>query len=235
MDPHPTLQGWLEGALGYRFKDPDLIETALSHRSLGSPNNERLEFLGDAILNFVVAELIYCEFAQADEGDLSRLRASLVKGETLAAIATSLGLAEHLRLGPGEVRSGGFRRGSILADAFEAILGAIYVDGGFEAARAAILRVMAPRLKELPSAADLKDPKTRLQEFLQSLGKALPVYKVMSTEGKSHLQTFVIRCEIKSFDVVAYGRGDSRRRAEQDAAAQALTETLRRAKLQTDD
>lgn len=225
---------WLAQVLGYRCRNPALIEAALTHRSAGKHHNERLEFLGDSVLNFVVAELIYHEFEQADEGDLSRLRASLVNGDTLAAIAASIGLGERLRMGAGEVRSGGFRRGSILADAFEAVLGAIYVDGGFEAARAAILRVMEPRLKELPAVADLKDPKTRLQEFLQSRGMALPVYKVESIEGKSHLQTFVIRCEVKAFEVVAHGRGDSRRRAEQEAAAGALTEVIGRAKLQAD-
>jgi ribonuclease-3 len=159
----------------------------------------------------------------------------LVKGDTLAAVAVDIGLGERLRMGPGEVRSGGFRRGSILADALEALLGAIYVEGGFEAAQAAILRVMQPRLRELPPVDDLKDPKTRLQELLQSHGGALPVYKVESIEGRSHSQTFVIRCEVKAFSVVARGRGESRRKAEQDAAAQALTEILHRTKLQVDE
>jgi ribonuclease-3 len=178
------------------------------------------------VLNCVVAHLLYREFPLADEGELSRLRASLVRGESLAAVAASLDLGEQLTLGPGELRSGGFRRESILADALEALFGAIYLDGGFEAAREAIERIMLPLVPALPAAAELKDPKTRLQEFLQARGLGLPSYGLEEVEGEAHNQIFTASCEVESFGVRASGRGQSRRRAEQEAAQRVL-DTLR--------
>jgi ribonuclease-3 len=226
--------GWLQQALGYRCRDPALIEAALTHRSAHGreargqekgDDNERLEFLGDGVLNFIVAHLLYRERPQANEGELSRLRATLVRGETLAELAVQLGLGEQLNLGTGERRSGGFRRESILADALEAVFGAIYLDGGFEAAREVIERLMLPRLAALPTVAELKDPKTRLQEWLQGKGLALPLYRVEKVEGEAHLQVFTVTCEVRALKVRAAGSGQSRRRAEQ-AAAQAVLSVL---------
>lgn len=216
-----TLE-WLERELGYRCRDESLIEAALTHRSAGGTNNERLEFLGDGVLNCVVADLLYRRYARADEGELSRLRARLVRGESLAAIAAALGLGEQLRLGTGELRTGGFRRRSILADALEALFGAIYLDGGFEAARATIEKVIGPRLEEVAQTADLKDPKTRLQEYLQGRGLALPRYVVESIEGESHMQKFSVTCEVAPLRLSGTGQGPSRRSAEQEAAQQVL-------------
>jgi ribonuclease-3 len=173
-----TAREWVRDALGYECNDAALLEEALTHRSAGSSHNERLEFLGDAVLNFVVAKLVFDEFADADEGDLSRFRASLVSGETLAVIAAEIDLGSQLRLGSGELKSGGFRRKSILADALEALFGAVYLDGGFDAAARVIERLFVARLDRLPSAAELKDPKTRLQEALQARGLPLPSYAV---------------------------------------------------------
>jgi ribonuclease-3 len=170
----------------------------------------------------VVADLLYRRYGRADEGELSRLRARLVRGEALAAIAAVLGVGEQLRLGQGELRTGGFRRRSILADALEALFGAIYLDGGFEAAYAAIARVFEPSLEELAETADLKDPKTRLQEYLQARGLALPRYTVERIEGESHMQRFSVTCEVSALGVSAGGQGASRRGAEQDAARQVL-------------
>ena len=216
-----TLE-WVERETGYRSREPSLIEAALTHRSAGGPNNERLEFLGDGVLNCVVADLLYRRYPGADEGELSRLRARLVRGETLAAMAIALDVGEQLRLGAGELRSGGFRRRSILADALEALFGAIYLDGGFEAARTAIERVIAPRLEELAGESDLKDPKTRLQEYLQGRGLALPQYAVEGVEGESHMQRFKVRCEVAALGLQGSGQGPSRRSAEQEAAQQVL-------------
>lgn len=213
---------WLRDTVGYEFRDARLLEAALTHRSAGGAHNERLEFLGDAVLNCVVAMLVFREFGQADEGDLSRLRASLVSGESLAVIAAELALGERLHLGPGELKSGGFRRKSILADALEAILGAVYLDGGFAAAQAAVERLIAPRIGNLPSATDLKDPKTRLQEALQGRGLAIPAYTVESVTGKAHLQVFRVSCVSEALGLSAYGEGPSRRTAEQAAAKQLL-------------
>lgn len=213
---------WLIRQLGYQCREPTLIEAALTHRSAGGHNYERLEFLGDGVLNFIVAEVLYREFPLADEGELSRLRASVVRGEALAEIAATLGLGEQLTLGPGELRSGGFRRQSILADALEALFGAIYLDGGFESARDVIERVMLPRIAELPTAAELKDPKTRLQEHLQARGLALPSYGLESVHGEAHSQVFTASCEVDALGLRASGQGQSRRRAEQDAAQRVL-------------
>jgi ribonuclease-3 len=217
-----TSVEWLHAAFGHEFRDAKLLESALTHRSAGGAHNERLEFLGDAILNCVVATLVFREFAAADEGDLSRFRASLVSGESLAVIAAELGVGDRLHLGSGELKSGGFRRKSILADGLEAILGAIYLDGGFTAAQSAIERLFVPRLAVLPSATDLKDPKTRLQEALQARGLAIPTYAVESISGKAHAQVFRVSCIVDSLSLVTIGDGPSRRVAEQTAAKQLL-------------
>ena len=213
---------WVEREFGHVFLTPALCHAALTHRSAGAEHNERLEFLGDAILNCSVARLLYDTHPQADEGALSRLRASLVSGETLAQIASDLKLGNHLRLGAGELKSGGFRRASILADALEAILGAIYLDSGFEAAAAAVTRIMKSKLMELPPADSLKDSKTRLQEVLQARGYALPAYTLTQVAGESHSQSFTVTCEVRAFGICAVGEGSSRRRAEQSAAAKVL-------------
>lgn len=216
---------WPAARLGYCCRDSALIDAALTHRSAGGDNNERLEFLGDGVLNCVIADLLYREFPLADEGELSRLRATLVRGESLAEIATELDLGAQLRLGPGELRSGGHRRESILADALEALFGAIYLDGGFDAARSVIERIMLARIEELPAAAELKDPKTRLQEYLQARALALPTYGLEDVEGESHNQIFTASCSVNARALRATGRGNSRRRAEQEAARH-LLETL---------
>jgi ribonuclease-3 len=216
------LLNWVEQSLGHVFTQPALCYAAVTHRSAGSDHNERLEFLGDSILNCAVARLLYDAHSQVDEGALSRLRATLVSGETLAQIAVELKLGEHLRLGPGELKSGGYRRASILADALEAILGAIFLDSGFDAAAAAVARIMGPRMSELPAADSLKDPKTRLQEVLQAHGIALPVYTLTAVAGDPHCQSFTVSCEVPVLDVSAVGEGGSRRRAEQLAAAKLL-------------
>jgi ribonuclease-3 len=212
----------LAKAVGYRFKDPRLLDAAVTHRSVGSCNNERLEFLGDAILGHVVAEWLYQTFPDASEGQLSRLRACLVKRETLADIARGLELGEYLRLGSGELKSGGFRRDSILADALEALLGGMLLDGGFETCRAGIHRLFAGHMEALSSADELKDPKTRLQEYLQSRKLALPVYAMKTVSGKAHHQQFVVECRIEPLAAVSTGSGGSRRKAEQAAAVHML-------------
>ena len=209
---------WSEQRLGYRFRDPALLDAALTHRSAGRANYERLEFLGDAVLNFVVAVLAFHDYPQSSEGDLSRYRAALVSSHTLAAVAAELQIGEHLRLGGGELKSGGFRRGSILADSLEALFGAVYLDGGLDPARAVISRLLGLRLAQLPTAEDLKDPKTRLQEELQGRGLALPKYAVEEVAGEPHEQWFVASCEVPALGVRERGEGSSRRKAEQEAA-----------------
>jgi len=216
------LSAWVEHSFGHVFATPGLLDAALTHRSAGADHNERLEFLGDSILNCSVARMLYDAHPQADEGALSRLRATLVSGESLAQIAGDLGLGEHLHLGAGELKSGGFRRASILADALEALLGAIFLDSGFDAAAAAVARIMTPRMSDLPGAEALKDPKTRLQEVLQASGLALPVYTLTAVTGDPHAQSFTVTCEVPVFGVAAVGEGASRRRAEQLAAAKVL-------------
>ena len=217
-----SATAWLRDALGYECRDAALLESALTHRSAGGAHNERLEFLGDAVLNCVVAMLVFREFASANEGDLSRFRASLVSGEALAVIAAEIDLGHQVRLGSGELKSGGFRRKSILADTLEALFGAIYLDGGFDAAAAVIERLFISRLDRLPSAAELKDPKTRLQEAVQAKGLALPSYVVESVTGEAHDQTFQVSCTVESLGLKAVGVGPSRRRAEQIAASEIL-------------
>ena len=216
------LLSWVERSFGHVFTTPALCYTALTHRSAGADHNERLEFLGDSILNCAAARLLYEAHPLADEGALSRLRASLVSGDTLAQIAADLGLGEYLRLGPGELKSGGFRRASILADVLEALLGAIFLDAGFDAAAAAVARILGPRMSELPAADALKDPKTRLQEVLQARGLALPVYTLTAVGGDPHAQSFTVTCEVPIFEIAAVGEGASRRRAEQLAAAKVI-------------
>jgi ribonuclease-3 len=218
---------WLRDALGYECRDAALLEAALTHRSAGGANNERLEFLGDAVLNCVVGALVFREFAAATEGDLSRFRATLVNGEALAAIAVEIELGDQLRLGSGELKSGGYRRKSILADTLEALFGAIYLDGGFDAAAQVIERVMLGRLDKLPSAAELKDPKTRLQELLQARGLPLPNYVVESIGGEAHNQMFHVSCAVQALELKVLASGPSRRRAEQ-AAALLLLDACRR-------
>jgi ribonuclease-3 len=220
-----TSDEWSAALLGYRFGDPALLDAALTHRSAGRANYERLEFLGDSVLNFAVAVLVYRTYPDADEGDLSRYRASLVSGQSLAEAAAGLGLGEQLRLGSGELKTGGFRRGSILADALEALFGAVYLDGGVDAARGVIERLFAGRLAGLPEARDLKDPKTRLQELLQGHGRRLPAYAVDEVSGEPHEHWFVASCEVDELGLRERGEGTSRRRAEQ-AAAQRLLDQL---------
>ncbi|HUN27480.1 MAG TPA: ribonuclease III [Steroidobacteraceae bacterium] len=213
---------WLREKLGYQPRDAELFAAALTHRSAARLNYERLEFLGDAVLNLLVAEHLYRAFPQADEGDLSRLRARVVSSEPLAEIAGALGLGEVLQLGSGELKTGGFRRQSILADAFEAVCGAVYLDGGLEAARGLVARLIAPRIALLPAPETLKDAKTRLQEYVQSRGLPLPRYEVERTEGEAHEQTFWVACEASGLGLRASGSGRSRRRAEQEAAERIL-------------
>jgi ribonuclease III len=215
---------WLRDGLGYEFREVSLLDSALTHRSAGGAHNERLEFLGDAILNCVVAMMVFREFPSSNEGDLSRFRATLVSGEALAAIAMEMNIGDRLIMGSGELKSGGFRRKSILADAFEAIVGAIYLDGGFDAARAAVEGVFVTRLSSLPSATDLKDPKTRLQEALQAKGLPIPQYHVESISGQAHHQIFRVSCHATALNVSAQGEGQSRRAAEQAAAKSLLAQ-----------
>jgi ribonuclease-3 len=221
--PQPdALPDWTLREFGYAFREGSLCRAALTHRSAGAEHNERLEFLGDSVLNCAVARLLFDAHGQADEGSLSRLRSALVSGETLAAIAADIDLGEYLNLGAGELRSGGFRRASILADALEALFGAIFLDGGFDAAAAAVRRVFGERLAQLPEADSLKDPKTRLQEILQAQGIARPVYTLPAVSGDLHAQSFTAACEVAALGLSAVAQATSRRRAEQLAASKLL-------------
>jgi ribonuclease-3 len=208
--------------LAHVFRDPRLLEQALTHRSADNRNNERLEFLGDAMLGLVVAEELYRRFPDADEGQLTRLRAALVRKETLASIAASLRLGDFLRLGEGELKSGGFRRESILANALEALLGAIHLDGGFAACRERIVKLYEDRFSGLDPDLLTKDPKTELQEWLQARRRPLPVYRLLKTEGEPHDRRFTVECIIEELPVPLQGEGRSRRAAEQEAAGRAL-------------
>lgn len=216
-----------EGVLGHRFADAGLLRRALTHRSAGHENNERLEFLGDALLNMLVAELLYERFPKADEGELTRLRARLVSEPALAAIARELEIGDQLRLGPGELKSGGFRRESILADALEAVIAAIYLDGGWSACRGKVRELFDPRLLAAATATD-KDPKTRLQELLQARALALPSYELTGSSGADHAKVFDVVCAVTSLDVRCEGHGSSRRAAEQAAASAAIVEIERK-------
>ena len=214
----------LERRLGHAFRDKELARQAVTHRSFGTPHNERLEYLGDSLLNCAVATLLYEKFPKLPEGDLSRLRASLVNQSSLSEVASALGLGDLLRLGEGELKSGGFRRPSILADAFEALLGAVYLDAGFDAVRAAVERLMGEKLEGRDRMPVDKDPKTALQEHLQGRKLALPRYSVQRTEGEAHDQTFTVECRVDDLGVVATGQGTSRRAAEQAAAEGVLAQ-----------
>ncbi len=209
---------WLQDKLQFRFRDAGLLGRALTHRSAAGLNNERLEFLGDAVLDFVISDAVFKLRPDADEGDLSRLRASLVKDTSLSSVAAVLGLGEHLILGSGEKKSGGHRRESILADALEAVYGAVYLDSGFDAARRVVERSFGDRLESLPDPRDLRDPKTRLQEWLQARGFSLPTYALVEVSGKAHKQRFEVSCTVEGTETEARGVGSSRRSAEQQAA-----------------
>lgn len=211
----------VERALGHTFSDRRLLEQALTHRSYGTPHNERIEFLGDGVLNCVVAAQLFTRFPALREGDLSRLRASLVRQESLAEVAQTLALGDHLRLGEGELKSGGFRRPSILADALEALIGAIYLDAGFPAAQAVVLQLFQAKFSGIDPGNARKDPKTELQERLQARRLALPQYVLKATRGDAHAQEFEVECQITGLDIFASGTGVSRRAAEQEAAKQA--------------
>ncbi len=215
----------LEQAIGYRFVDPRLLQRALTHRSIGGVNNERLEFLGDSVLNFVIADEVFALRPDAPEGELSRLRAHLVNKPSLAALARDLGLGEQMRLGTGEMKSGGHRRDSILADGLEAVFGAVYLGGGFDAARRAIVALYRRRLTGLPAEQDLKDPKTRLQERLQAARLSLPEYAVLSATGRAHARSFRVTCRVEALAASTEGEAGSRRQAEQRAAG-AMLEVL---------
>lgn len=220
-----SAERWLEDTFRYEFTQTELLENALTHRSAPGSSNERLEFLGDAILDLVVSAEIYALRPEASEGDLSRLRAFLVNDKALATLAVQLGVGEHLLLGEGERKSGGHRRESILADALEALFGAIYLDSGYDGAKSVIKHCLADRLSELPDAESLRDPKTRLQEWLQARGRALPEYTLDSVSGKAHRQHFEVSCSLTDSESTAQGEGSSRRRAEQ-AAARAMLELI---------
>ena len=209
----------------HRFADPGLLEQALTHRSAGAPHNERLEFLGDGIVNLLVAEVLFQRWPKADEGALTRARAELVREASLATIARRLELGARLTMGPGEMKSGGHRRDSILADALEAVVAAIYLDSGFEACRAAVLPWFEESLAALPVGKPGKDPKTRLQEWLQGRQRPLPLYELVSESGDDHAKMFNVSCTITDPTLTAEGEGSSRRNAEQAAAA-ALLEKL---------
>ena len=217
----------LESRLGYRFRDAALLEQALTHRSFGSPHNERLEFLGDGVLDCVVAEMLYGRFPSLSEGKLTRLRADLVREETLCALARKLELGGHLRLGEGELASVGGARPSILADALEAVFGAVLLDGGYEAARESVITVYGDAVEGLDPAQTGKDPKTRLQEYLQGRHRPLPEYRVAGTRGAAHLQTFEVECVVADLGLRSSGSGTSRQRAEQQAAEAMLKELER--------
>ena len=208
--------------LGHTFKNPLLLEQALSHRSLGKNNNERLEFLGDSLLGFIIAESLYAKFANAREGDLSRARSQLVKGDTLAEIAREFELGEYLKLGEGELKSGGFRRSSILADSVEAIIGAIYLDAGMESCKACVLSWYDSRLQKLEIETVAKDPKTQLQEFMQEKKWPLPDYSLVEEKGEAHARQFVVECHVSHKNIRATFSSSSKRAAEKGAANEVL-------------
>lgn len=208
--------------LNYTFAEPANLTLALTHRSADKLHNERLEFLGDAILGMVIGKVLYLRFPSQPEGKLTRMRSSLVKGDTLAEVAREFELGDLLLLGPGELKSGGFRRDSILADAVEAIIGALYLEAGMDKCEALVLEWFAPRINALDPDAVSKDDKTRLQEYLQGKKLPLPLYQVTDVKGKSHDQTFYVECSVEGLKQTVLGRGNSRRRAEQQAAKKVL-------------
>lgn len=208
----------LTRTLGYSFTDETLLQRALTHRSHSGNHNERLEFLGDSILNFIIAESLFEQFPSAREGELSRLRASLVKGETLAQVAKAFQLGDYLRLGEGELKSGGFRRASILADATEAIIGAIYLDGGMDQVQSCVQSWFAQKLKDISLEDDARDPKSQLQEWLQARKLPLPEYDVVATEGEAHNQCFTVVCRVSVAKEPTQAKANNRKRAEKEAA-----------------
>lgn len=216
----------LQERLGHQFSDSGLLRRALTHKSFGAEQNERLEFLGDSVLNLAVSDLLYRQFARNDEGDLTRVRAHLVRQDTLHKLALTLRLPEVLRMSEGEAKGGGAQRPSILADALEAIIGAVYLDSGFDAARALVLRLFEPLVAETTSEVWRKDAKTALQEWLQGRKLPLPNYRIEATKGKAHAQVFVVVCELASQSWSVSGEGASRRAAEQVAAQLALDRLL---------
>lgn len=209
--------------IGYEFSNPKLLENALTHRSAAAENNERLEFLGDSILNFVIAEILFTQFPAAREGELSRLRASLVKGDTLADIGREMNLSDYVILGEGEMKSGGFRRASILADCVEAIIGAVFIEAGFEMAKVCVRKWYSERLQSVSLDENKKDPKTLLQEWLQAKKKKLPTYTLIETGGESHCQNFMVQCKTEACKEIATATGPNRRQAEKNAAEQMLS------------
>ncbi len=214
----------LSRKLDYEFSDIAIFDKALTHRSAGGRNNERMEFLGDSILGFVVADVLFAKLGTADEGDMSRLRSSLVKGVTLAEIAKEIDLGNYLMLGPGELRSGGQSRNSILADALEAVIAAVYLDGGIDAARQVITRLYSNRFENITKKKPLKDPKTRLQEYLQARHHKLPNYTVLEVTGEQHNQHFIVKCDIPDLNKQTIADGSTRRKAEQKAADTILSD-----------
>ncbi|WP_240693247.1 ribonuclease III [Thiomicrorhabdus indica] len=214
----------LSKKLGYEFQDLNFLQRALTHRSAGSKNNERLEFLGDSLVNFMVADVLFHQFTKLAEGDMSRIRAHLVKGDTLAIIGKEYDLSDYLILGPGELKSGGYRRESIIADSVEAIIAAVYEDGGLDACRAMVMRLYQKRLENLDPKKMGKDPKTRLQEFLQSRNQSLPEYSIISVNGAAHAQEFTVCCYVEMLNTKFEASASSRRKAEQKAAEIALDE-----------
>lgn len=212
----------LNQAIGYEFKDTTLLTRALTHRSASSKHYERLEFLGDSILSMVIAEALYQRFNKHDEGDLSRMRATLVCGTMLAKLAQNFELGHHLQLGPGELKSGGFRRESILSDAVEGIIGAVYLDSDIDTCKAMVLNWFQPYLETIKPGVSQKDPKTRLQEFLQARQSPLPHYEVVARQGQAHNQKFTVSCQVEGLDNAVQGTGTSRRKAEQAAASAVL-------------
>jgi len=213
-----TQREALLAQLGRVFDDPALLDQAVTHRSAEGPNNERLEFLGDAILNFVIAAEVFQRRPELHEGELSRLRAALVNKNALAAIAREIDLGRHIVLGSGELKTGGSRRDSILADGLEAVIGAVYLDGGYEAGRQVVLALFEGHLSRLPDMEALKDPKTRLQEYLQARHLELPSYHVEAVSGRAHQQTFRVTCHCEPLQLVGEGTAGNRRQAEQAAA-----------------
>jgi ribonuclease III len=214
-------------ALGHAFRRPELLRQALTHRSFAADHNERLEFIGDGVLNCAIARMLYDRFPQLPEGDLSRMRASLVNRDALQRHAVGLGLGAAIQLGEGEIKSGGAARPSILADALEAVLGAIFLDGGYAAAHAAIERIYAADVAAAATDSIARDPKTRLQEWLQGRRLPVPEYAIVTVRGEAHLQTFEVVCRIAALDIAVTGTGASRRAAEQAAAAQAYDQARR--------
>ena len=212
----------LQQRLGYRFAQPRLLQRALTHRSFGADHNERLEFLGDAVLSITISAMLYERFSGSDEGDLTRVRAHLVREDSLHRVALQLGLPEVLRLSEGEARGGGAQRPSILADALEAILGAAVLDGGFEPAQALVRRLFGEVIASTEMDGWSKDPKTELQEWLQARRLAVPVYRIVATRGQAHAQTFEVECAVPALGLAEPGEGRSRRMAEQDAARRLL-------------